>query len=779
MIVVAGLGPLEAFLRKLGVGGWLAAEGIDGSTYVSILTTLAEIAGVFLGLYFTAVSIVASTVYARVPGDVRSVLTQEKVGNVYIRTVALLAAVATLMLVARATGYQPGLLHLVLVSLLGLIAIFSFVVLGTRAFNFFDPTSLVDYLAHDLARWIRGPTPRGFEWRNPSFQAHYQRQAERALETYRNIFTLAISEEHLRGRAVMALAGRALGLLQAYEEEKLRIPTDSHWFARRQQHRDWFTTDYSEVAIALQTGTGLLPQVAPDPNWFEAHIQEMVVRAFRTLREREDLGNAQMLCDALQRTLDRLGFHFAVDEGLQLFGALGPEIRHVARAGDLPTSDPEWVGPRLAVVDTYGMGLISLLLGLSRRLSRMTEQRLRDTIDQIRWSKQRDVYRTDMPRIVVERLEHLQKGLEFEREVEGRIISPRWYQVQIAATGLAQFIASITNKLVDQLDSSFAKEAELLMSEGRHILASQVIQRGLEACEKFRFHLPEIRSCFDRLSAFRRVPDIPWPAVAWEDVQRRVGDVRERLLLAFAQLSINLAALPRAPELPDYFGHAYAVLAQESYAAMATGKEELFKKLFPPFFLAGLTAHDLIRGRLKGYDDKTKVVFSTEPIADLLELSGYAIIYSELDGKGFWDTVKRLWDAYFEKIPDPQAASRFVSAVVEYRRSLFAILPRDLARTSWKQDLEHRLHDRGLLVEPFERRYLREGEEPAHPSVIVRALVRGGPLTVDDPQDVFIVVYLAKRPEAAGLAVSASAESFARSLEREEARMEPSGEEIL
>jgi len=160
---------------------------INKDIYTSLLSTLAQVSGVFLGLYFTAVSVVASTVYARVPGDVRSVLMQEKVGTVYIRLVALLAAVSTMLLAMTAGGMQPHLLHLVLIGLLGIIAVFSFVVLGTRAFYFFDPTSLAGYVARDLLETMRLATPAGIEWDKASSQAHYQGLAERGLETYRNL----------------------------------------------------------------------------------------------------------------------------------------------------------------------------------------------------------------------------------------------------------------------------------------------------------------------------------------------------------------------------------------------------------------------------------------------------------------------------------------------------------------------------------------------------------------------------------------------------------------
>jgi hypothetical protein len=104
IVLVGGLWFLDRYVPTV------AAIQIKTDLYASLLSTVAQVSGVFLGLYFTAVSVVASTVYARVPGDVRSVLMREKVGTVYVRMVALLGAASILLLAMTAGGVQPHVL---------------------------------------------------------------------------------------------------------------------------------------------------------------------------------------------------------------------------------------------------------------------------------------------------------------------------------------------------------------------------------------------------------------------------------------------------------------------------------------------------------------------------------------------------------------------------------------------------------------------------------------------------------------------------------------------
>lgn len=121
---------------------WFRHNPVVASISPGTFSTLAQISGLFLGLYFTAISVVAGTNYARVPTEILDALVREKVGNLYIRIVALFGGVSLILLGLVNLGYTPGTLNIILALLLGVASLFSFVELGRRAFYFFDPTKL-------------------------------------------------------------------------------------------------------------------------------------------------------------------------------------------------------------------------------------------------------------------------------------------------------------------------------------------------------------------------------------------------------------------------------------------------------------------------------------------------------------------------------------------------------------------------------------------------------------------------------------------------------------
>lgn len=745
---------------------------IDASALTTTVSTLAQIAGVFLGLYFTAVSVIASTIYAKVPGDVRSLLVEERLGNFYIRFVALLGAVSVILLAASSLGYDPGIFSIVLVNFLGVVSILSFVVLGQRTFYFFDPTRLAGFLVSDIDRWIRLATPKGYQWLDGSFQAHYQQQAGKKIQTLRNVVSLASEKEYqyLQGEPLSALISSLLLLSQRYADQKGSIPTLSNWFKSTYEHRGWFTSSDSRVNIAVQTRTGIEPEIVHDPLWFEKETEEVLLQTFRVSFERNDAQSAVSVSSGVQVTLEVMAEHFLIGEALHLFRVLAPLVKEFARKGS-PTLSPtiqdqEEFIPRIAVLDLYGLGFISILLGLFRELEKITAESFDKVVRSLEWSKSETLYKATLPRQAIEQIEYLQKRIIFEKSVEGKTVSPSWYQEQIIAIGFLRFVSESVELLVGELETSFAVEAEALYSEKHFFPSAQVTTRGLEACGKSLLLIKGAKSCCQRLSAVRRVSDIPWKESDWDALAKRVSRVEERLVIVLGECAAILSYVPRSKSLPDYFGQGYSILAQECYQAMVQGNEQLFEKIFPLFFVSALNAFDRLRRELSNADGRTQLIWSSESIDDLLELSGYAIIYSELDDKSFWKVAKKQWDEYLA-LPDRGNRIESLSAIVDFRESIFAIKPRDITRTGWQQILGAVFRERGLIEEDFGSTSYNPKSGNLHPSAIVRAAARRGLVLFYTGTDVFLAVYIHTLPDASSFSFPKRSESFSEALDDE------------
>jgi hypothetical protein len=776
--LVYGTLHIPSFIIR-GTGGLQSILTRSEDAYLELMGTISQIAGAFLGLYFATAGVVISTVYARVPRNVRQLLIHDKLSNQYIRAMALLGASALMLMGSMAAGLQPGILNLLYIVLLGVYTIFSAVVLGLRILNFFDPSRLVGRLTGDLVRWIEEATTKGFQWNDANFQAHYQQQAEEILVTYRDILSLASREEHLQSSALIELTKNVFSLLRYYISRKHSIPSDSRWFRPDFKHRNWLTAEDSRISMALGTGTTLQPETIPDQMWLESEIVEAMALSLEGLVERQDLTRAYSFTNNASQTLGVLARSYAFDEALYLYQALSPSLKKLSRSVEASAWRPDERLTRLktalGLTDLYGLGFINLLVGFSHSLSSLTAESLRLTVKSIVWESAGSIYSSPLPRQVVQQLEFLRRRLMFEIRVEKQVISPLWYQQQLVALSFIRFIESVTARLVAELEEVFTKEIEALVKEGRYLFAAQLIARGLEACSKFDYHFNEAKACVDRLAGLRRVEDIPWPAISWDEYHKKIAEVRERQVVSLGAIANHLASITRTEQLPDYFGHAYSVLAEECYQALVAGDEKLFGQLFPSFFSASLSAHNQLIATKVAHDPIVQYGFAVQPLLDLLDLSGYALIYSELYGKDYAAQARGRWEVFFSEVSDADKAAHEICYKLRLHESYsgWGIYPRDLRRTTWKQIFDQVLRNEGLM-QGFSD-YDWRGKKVNHSSALIRVLAQGI-FSIYDANSVFLALYFIERFGEQTVPITKGAKQFLRSIDHERGKGDQSSE---
>ena len=189
--------------------GRAVTRPISANAYSILLQSIAAVTGVFLALYFASLNTVAATVYTTVPHDIRQLIVRDRLGNVYVRVVAYLTALAIFLLVMQATGAAPYHLALPVLALASAFAIFSFIKLGERAFYLADPTLLVDIPTGDFGRMAVNATTRGWRWADPNFQNHYRQLAKSSLDTISSLLRISASQRHLHGAPELRLVRAA------------------------------------------------------------------------------------------------------------------------------------------------------------------------------------------------------------------------------------------------------------------------------------------------------------------------------------------------------------------------------------------------------------------------------------------------------------------------------------------------------------------------------------------------------------------------------------------
>ena len=125
-----------------------------------------------------------------------------------------------------------------------------------------------------------------------------------------------------------------------------------------------------------------------------------------------------------------------------------------------------------------------------------------------------------------------------------------------------------------------------------------------------------------------------------------------------------------------------------------------------------------------------------------MELSGYAKIYSEIDGNNVWAQVEQYWNKFFDNSTDPSVLLALLLTTIDMKRGQLGLTPRDMLRTDWLSKLRLKLVEIDVIRDRFSEHIYTGDEEVKHKSAIIRSLCGDFDMAFH-ALDVFVATYLA------------------------------------
>lgn len=735
--------------------------------YSSWLATLAQISGVFIALYFTAVTAAASAIYAQVPNNVRDLLAREPIGNVYIRYLTFATFVPLCLIALQLLGYEPLRLAVPLLVVVAGVGIVAFTKLGQRAFNLFDPTKLSYVLFADLSRWIRQVSPGGFRWLDQPFQKHAHRQAAAIVDTLETVISVAGTQSNARGRAPLELVGAMLAFLSQYQSEKLRIPAGSLWFAQKYQQKDWYLTEDSRVQIAHQTGTALTPETVTERDWLEDDIERVALKFLETSVNVRRLDDHLDYFRWIQRYVDALSANGNVRRASAFIDRIQKVYHKTILAADTANSSVESmehvaIAENLAFLYLHNLG--SYATSLERRTSQWTKERL----EQVRWTKPETVYTLGLPSNEVSQLEWLLPRMQLERQVDGRTVTPLWYVRALVSKAEAEALHENVQALVETSEKDLQTWAAQLTEKGKMWQSAAVLSRHLEYLNKLQVRcLKMFEAHFEALEQERHLVDLKWPDIKpqiwYEKVEKSYGGLAQGIAMHIPLLQNSV----RPEGIPDYFGQFIHTTGEFLFNELLKQQPDTIRLAMPPYFLGSLSLFERLKPSTSELDiwAEQRLHVAAAPVLDLLELSGYAKLLAELQRKEeIWIAIRSSWDVFLENTPNALA---WLAAITRFGEPSMQIPHRGVLRTNWEMRVQFELRKLPRRREVVGGTGLSVHEVVEHASALVRyaaeyEFLRG--------KDIFVALYLAKRPGAESVEWGRTPSQLDESLRREEER---------
>jgi hypothetical protein len=520
----------------------------EASNYVSWLASLAQIGGVFIALYFTAVTAAAGAIYASVPNNIRDLMTRERVGNIYVGYLTQATFIPLCLIALNLAGLPPLRLALPVLIILAGTGIIAFAALGRRAFDLFDPTKLTGSLFSELGRWLDQVSAGGFRWKDPEFQNHAHRQASSIVDSLQALADLAATHESLESGSLLEFSIRILVLLTEYQRRKLNIPTDSFWFGRTAEHRSWYMTDDSATSMAHQTGTTLSPTSVQEYHWFEDRVETIAIRCFDVNIRRARVDNVGELLSAAGTYIDALARSGDLSRATALVERMRKKWEQYC-SENVKLETPASVG----IADALASLQIQVLVAYRSAIERLSPEASADEIRSVNWSRIESLYSRGFPSAELRLLEWFAPRLDAEKEIEGKLRTPNWYiQDQIARVQMEAIVENLNS--IAQKGSDLQSWSGRLDKAGLVWQSAAVLARELEYLNKLAAHRGFLVARFEAWDSGKHLSDLQWPKFDKTEWGKKIREIHASLIRSIAQHILILTSSGEVTGIPDYLG---------------------------------------------------------------------------------------------------------------------------------------------------------------------------------------------------------------------------------
>lgn len=742
---------------------------IPNDTYSTLLATIAGMGGVFIGLYYAATIAISGAIYARVPNNIRDLLARERVGNVYMRFLALLTYTSVILLAMKAAGLAPNKLAAAIALIGAGISVIAFVKLGARAFYLFDPTSLASELVHQIKRSYDLVGPRGFRWLDPSFQNYSYRTARQSLDTIEALAEITGKDEKQNAQAYVSLCEQLLLLLADYSAQKGKIPTESRWYPRQHDHADWYQSDDTSTSLSYQGAGRLAPKEVSNSQWLEESILSIVHAGItKSVNDgRYDL--TSLLVQRVNIAVRSLGHAHEVDAAFKIIDDLTAKCSIALFPKKPKDAECEPI-EAVALGDAIATIPITLFLAYAEAIAKESRDAIVGSVKAIKWKSRNELYERGLPRHLLPQLEWLYPRIEFERRSEGFRTSPDWYVSELVRQAASENLKLSLNALVLKAQDTFDKWLSLASERDSYWIRAAIIDREAEYWSKIEYHFSRIRKHWDELSADKRIDDLPWPKVDFKELEESKARRKKLRLKLMAEESTRLGALKRPNAYPDFAGQFLHTVGEGLLASLVGNDAQAVNDNFGHYFASSLMQFDHLRAKADFEDWRglSAMKVAIAPVLDLMTVSGYGLLLAEVHKNAELSrNIIGVWNRYLDGIAE---GLKLLVAAISMTDSAFEIAHRSLIRTTWRQLVAAELgkikRKRGRGGESFYRRR----SVADHESPLVRLFADESFYSPYDGLDVFVELLLKKRAEAAGIEIDSRRKNLGEAIAREERR---------
>ena len=639
----------------------------------------------------------------------------------------------------------------------------SFIYLGRRAFNFFDPTSLSETILAQLREAVKMAAHR-----DKNFQRHAHRLAADGIATLKTLTDICAKEPHLRGDPYAQCGREIIGFLLFYQSYRCRIPTASLWYKQKYVHQEWQHMDSSIANVSHHVGMSLPPKKSGDYAWLDSELLPIVRQCIRVNLEDKNweiARNVLSLFGLYPSTLASLRQMKAAATALRLDGAI--VLDEILSSSETVAAVEQ--KEEASVVEQIVIEPANAFISYCNVLRNIRKEMLVESMRKIAWHRRDAVYSPTFPPHLLPCLEELKIHIDFERQVEGKNITPLWYQAEVVAREEAdQFLANVKVLLNDF--PALLKEWQDKAGKSKRLwMQAMIVQAEWRYHKLLEMRLHELKEAHESITGNQRVKEMNWRTVDFPAHEKKHGERGKEIIDRMSGLAPFLLLTARPEWAPDYPGQFMRCVGDAAMDALIDNDVKSFHRAFTSYFIACCQQFDRMRENIEieGQSWRAVRVLRTAftPLRDLLSLSGYARLMSDLHkSPALWQVVVENWDDRLNKQEDSsknaggtpriKVPQMLVAMLLDSKMTL-TVDAGNTFRFNWMRKVINELakipRSRKAYNEVGLGRFGMFGGHDVtinHPSKLVRYCAKSKMLRADNGEDIFVLYYLCERSDS-------------------------------
>ncbi|MFA4851286.1 MAG: hypothetical protein WC868_00215 [Bacteroidales bacterium] len=645
----------------------------DIDVIIELISVIASITGVILALFYPVLATIIGTAYSKVHESIRNLILREKNTQDYLRKLTFTTAFSITVLLAFSLGFYPGTLILLTLFLLALVSLFNILKTGIGIYTLLEPHNLLNLIVTDISKNIKNVTTEGLYWNDKNFQYNNYIRAYQSTENI-NLITQLCIQDYIKESSFKLSIKKSLHILRYYLSQKPKIPVDSLWFPKIYNHISYFESDMTYRGLSKNTGTYIQPKEKQNQYWLEERIIESISKGTESLVSNK--GQVHVLTDIIfmfHPIFDSLGYSTDIRTSQILLNKLLQNLKVLS--SDITTDQEiqnyeDWKH-ELSSIETYCYALLKFQIGILSRATQFDSTKINTEYEKINWQKKDSIYLTDFISELYEFLNNYRNFVSNEIYVEGKRITPDWYFKQLLT---AEYLIKITEKIKEAINSfdKFLLELAIHFNNKKNpLLASFTTHIGIEIISKIRFRIGQLKHTFidiDKLEICKG--EFKWVKPDFETIEAQIKKYEQECISIISLNIEKLSLLKWNNQFPDVFAQSYSILSDHINICFYENDLVHFKIYFPAFLKSALKAFGNLNKIFKDYSMPQNISYQT--LIDLMELSGYAYIYSVIyKNEDFWISTKDAWDKDF--LPEKENIDLLVNYYEYYKGNLYGV----------------------------------------------------------------------------------------------------------